>query len=72
MQYSLPGVLQLAMGLSSHGYWLRQSASSLYCPDPFPATVPPLLVQELKELEDTGTVVGVVGFKRIRKRAEGG
>ena len=49
-------------GLSGHGYWLSQGEPSMYCRDPFPATVPPLLLQELDEVEDTGSVVGVVGF----------
>lgn len=49
-------------GLSGHGYWLSQGQPSMYCRDPFPATVPPLLLQELGEGEDTGSVVCVVGF----------
>ena len=49
-------------GLSSHGYWLSHGTPSLYCRDPFPATVPPLLLQEFDEIEDTGSLLCVVGF----------
>ncbi len=60
-------------GRAATGYWLRDGNRSLFEIDesPYPTEVPPLLARELGRVEDTGSVVAVMGFNRFRDDQEG-
>ena len=53
-------------GLGAHGFWLLGDDRTLFHPHPYPNTVPRLLRSEIECLEDTGSVVGVIGFNGFR------
>ena len=53
-------------GRGAHGFWLLGDDRTLFHPHPYPNTVPPLLRSEIECLEDTGSVVGVIGFNGFR------
>ena len=53
-------------GRGAHGFWLLGNDRTLFHPHPYPDTVPRLLRSEIECLEDTGTVVGVIGFNGFR------
>ena len=53
-------------GRGAHGFWLLGDDRTLFHPHPYPDTVPPLLRSEIECLEDTGSVVGVIGFNGFR------
>lgn len=55
-------------GLGAHGFWLLGDDRTLFHPHPYPNTVPHLLRSEMECLEDTGSVVGVIGFNRFRSK----
>ena len=50
-------------GRGAHGFWLLGDDRTLFHRHPYPNTCgPPLLRSEMECLEDTGSVVGVIGF----------
>ena len=53
-------------GRGAHGFWLLGDDRTLFHPHPYPNTVPHLLRSEIECLEDTGSVVGVIGFNGFR------
>ena len=53
-------------GRGAHGFWLLGNDRTLFHPHPYPDTVPRLLRHEIECLEDTGSVVGVIGFNDFR------
>ena len=53
-------------GRGGHGYWLRGEEPTLFDESPCPDRAPFLLRQELDRLDDTGSVVCVVGFNNFR------
>ena len=53
-------------GRGAHGFWLLGDDRTLFHPHPYPNTVPSLLRSEIECLEDTGSVVGVIGFNGFR------
>lgn len=53
-------------GRGAHGFWLLGDDRTLFHPHPYPNTVPDLLRSEIECLEDTGSVVGVIGFNGFR------
>ncbi|MDE2795598.1 MAG: hypothetical protein OXL34_12325 [Gemmatimonadota bacterium] len=53
-------------GRGAHGFWLLGDDRTLFHPHPYPNTVPGLLRSEIECLEDTGSVVGVIGFNGFR------
>lgn len=53
-------------GRGAHGFWLLGDDRTLFHPHPYPNTVPSLLRPEIECLDDTGSVVGVIGFNEFR------
>ena len=53
-------------GRGAHGFWLLGDDRTLFHPHPYPNAVPHLLRSEIECLEDTGSVVGVIGFNGFR------
>ncbi len=54
-------------GRGAHGFWLLGDDRTLFHPHPYPNTVSHLLRSEIECLgEDTGSVVGVIGFNGFR------
>lgn len=51
-------------GRGGHGFWL--TSPTLFDPRPCPSSAPPLLKEGLDWLEDTGSVVAILGFNGFR------
>lgn len=51
-------------GRGGHGFWL--TSPTLFDPKPCANSVPPLLKREFNGLEDTGSVVAILGFNGFR------
>ncbi|MDE2763602.1 MAG: hypothetical protein OXQ94_03895 [Gemmatimonadota bacterium] len=51
-------------GRGGHGFWL--TSPTLFDPKPCPNSAPPLLKKGLSWLEDTGSVVAILGFNGFR------
>lgn len=53
-------------GRGAHGFWLLGDDRTLFHQHPYPSSVPALLAAEIDHLEDTGSVIGVIGFNNFR------
>ena len=58
-------ILASAGRAGAHGYWIQQP--SLFDPNRYPQTIPPVLVRHLEMTRDTGSVVCIVGFNSFRE-----